>query len=81
VTQEHLPGGAKSNSQGWERTPVQVPLWWVLLVSALLAIATLSGVLAFRVYGASLPTITDPLRWSVPGSPGATSPLRPGGLV
>jgi hypothetical protein len=60
VSREYLPGGAESNSPGWERTPVQVPLWWVLLVSALLAIVVLSGVLAFRVYGASLPAITDP---------------------
>jgi hypothetical protein len=70
-----LPGGAESNTQGWERTPVSVPLWWVLLVAAILAIVALSGVLAFRFYGASLPAITDPLTLSVPGSPGAASPL------
>jgi hypothetical protein len=81
MSREYSPRGAESSSQGWERTPVRVPLWWVLLLVALLAIVALSGVLAFGVYGASLPTVTDPLTLSVPGSPGATSPRRPGEVV
>jgi hypothetical protein len=75
VNQSYPKNG--DDGSGWrlERTPTQVPLWWVLMVSTVLAALAVSAVLLIRVYGPSLRT--TPMSLALPWRSADSSPPLP----
>jgi hypothetical protein len=67
--------GDDGSSWSLERTPTQVPLWWVLMVSTVLVALAVAAVLPIRVYGASLRT--TPTSLALPWPSAASSPRSP----
>jgi hypothetical protein len=61
----HSPRNDHTNGEEWQRRPVEVPVWWILMVSATLTVLAVSSVVMIRAYGGSLQTAGRELaaRW------------------
>src|SRR5437588_11000366 len=65
----HSPRNDHTNGEEWQRRPVEVPVWWILMVSATLTVLAVSSVVMIRAYGGSLQTAGRELaaRWPPAG--------------